>query len=146
MASIKASQQGLIKIKQAIKRQGWKVTSNRWLLEASKVLEPQGYWDELGPYAYGASRSTWERFLQKKAIRDRSFKAFCQVLGIDPDDVAQRVNLLREDWGEAPDIPMFHGREQEIATLERWILEKSYRVITIIGFAGIGKTRLVRVC
>ena len=77
-------------------------------------------------------------------IRDRSFQAFCQVLGVDPDEVAQPVNCLKEDWGEAPDVPIFHGRQQELATLEQWILEEGCRLISIVGFAGIGKTRLVR--
>ena len=144
MASIKASQQGLVQIKQAIARKGWKMSSDRPLVEASKVLEPQKYWHESGPYAYGCSRPTWERFLQRIPIRDRSFLAFCQVLGVDPDEVAQPVNCLKEDWGEAPDVPIFHGRQQELATLEQWILEEGCRLITIVGFAGIGKTRLVR--
>ncbi len=68
VASIKASGQGLVQIKQAIAHKGWKVTSDRWLLEASKVLEPHRCWHELEPYAYGCSRSTWERFLQGKAM------------------------------------------------------------------------------
>ena len=80
MASIKASRYGLTQIKQAIAKQGWKMSDDNWLVEASKVLEPQKYWHEDGPYAYGCSRQTWERFLQGRPIRDRSFKAFCQVL------------------------------------------------------------------
>ena len=144
MASIKASQQGLARIKKAIARKGWKVTSDRPLVEASKILEPQIYWHELGPYAYGCSRQTWERFLQRTPIRDRSFIAFCQILGVDPDEVAESVNCLKEDWGEAPDVPIFHGRERELTTLEDWLLEERYRAIAIVGLAGIGKTRLVR--
>ena len=137
MASIKASQQGLVQIKQAIANKGWKTSSDRWLLEASKLLEPQGTWDEFGPYAYGCSRQTWERFLQGKAIRDRSFQAFCEVLQIDFDDVTHKVNRLREDWGDAPDVPIFYGRKQEVATLERWILKENCRIITIVGFGGV---------
>ena len=141
MASVKASYQGLVKIKQAIASRGWKLNSDRPLLEASKILEPQKEWQEFEPYAYGCSRQTWERFLQRIPIRDRSFNAFCRMLGVNRDQVAQS---LKEDWGEAPDVPSFHGRQQELATLEQWIIKDKYRLINIVGFAGIGKTGLVR--
>ena len=140
MASVKASTQGSIEIKNAIARRGWK-NSDRPLLEASLILEPEKEWNELGPYAYGCSRQTWERFLQGIPIRDRSFYAFCQVLEIDPDLI--QLNL-KEDWGEAPDVPVFHGRQQELETLEQWIVRDRHRLISIVGFAGIGKTSLVR--
>jgi hypothetical protein len=141
---IKASQQGLAQIKEAIAFKGWKISSDRPLLAASQVLEPDRCWHELSPYAYGCSRQTWERFLQGIPIRDRSFEAFCQVLEVNPDDVAQRVSYLKSDWGEAPEVPIFHGRQQELATLETWVLDEGCQLIAIIGFAGIGKTRLVR--
>ncbi|MEM1253477.1 MAG: NB-ARC domain-containing protein [Cyanobacteria bacterium P01_H01_bin.21] len=144
MASLKASQHGLVQIKQAIAQKGWKVSSDRWLVEASRVLEPQGNWHVSGPYAYGCSAQTWERFLQGTAIRDRSFIAFCQVLSINPKDVIKSPNRFREDWGDAPDVPNFHGRAQELDTLEKWILEDHTQLVSIVGLAGIGKTRLVR--
>ena len=64
------------------------------------------------------------------------------MLEIDADDVAQ-LNL-KEDWGEAPDVAIFHGRQQELDTLEQWIIQGRCQLITIVGFAGIGKTSLVR--
>ena len=39
--------------------------------------------------------------LEGSPIQELTFKAFCQVLGINPDDVA---HYLREDWGSAPDV------------------------------------------
>ncbi|MDJ0635340.1 MAG: NB-ARC domain-containing protein [Xenococcaceae cyanobacterium MO_188.B29] len=144
MASTKASRDGLIQIKRAIAQKGWTISDDRWLVEASKILEPAGNWRKSGPYAYGCSRQTWERFLRGTVIRDRSFIAFCQILGVDPDDVAESASSLREDWGEAPDVPIFHGREQELTTLQHWIIKEKCRLITVVGLAGIGKTRLVR--
>lgn len=144
MASLKASQKGLIQIRQTIARTKWTMSSDRWLVEASKVLDPNGNWHELGPYAYGCSPQTWKRFLEGTAIRDSSFIAFCQALGIDPEAVVESTNRLREDWGEAPDAPTFHGRQQELATLQKWLLDDDCRLISIVGLAGIGKTRLVR--
>ena len=141
MASVKASEQGLVEIKQAMARRKWKWDSDRPLLEASKILEPEQKWDEPGTYAHGCSRKSWKRFLQRIPIRPQSFHAFCQALGIDPDLVAQ--SDLKEDWGEAPDVPVFHGRQPELATLEQWIVRDKQRLINIVGFAGIGKTNLV---
>ena len=144
MPSIKASSQGLVRIKQAIARKGWKISSDRPLIEASKVLEPDKHWDEFTPFAYGCSRQTWERFLRGIAIRDRSFRAFCQMLEVDPDAVSQVNSYLKEDWGEAPEVPSFYGRQQELEILEQWIINEGCSLVSIVGFAGIGKTRLVK--
>lgn len=141
---MQASQKGLVQIKQAITQKGWKVGDDRWLMEASEILEPSGKWQIGGPYAYGCSLQTWERFLQGTPIRDRSFIAFCQVLDITPSIVTAARTCLREDWGEAPDIGIFYGRERELETLNHWIFREECRLIEVNGFAGMGKTRLVK--
>ena len=141
MASIKASGRGLVQIRGAIASRGWKMSDDRWSLEASKILEPEKNWEELGLFANGCSKSTRERLLEGTPIQERAFNTFCQVLGINPDDV---VHYLREDWGAAPDVQTFHGRQQELAILEQWIVRDRCRLINIVGFAGIGKTSLVR--
>jgi hypothetical protein len=46
------------------------------------------------------------------------------------------------DFSEAVEVSSFYGREQELATLERWIVHEECRLITISGIAGIGKTSL----
>lgn len=144
MASVRASAYGLVEIDRAIARKGWKKSSDTPLLEASRILEPDKNWQELELYAYGCSRQTWERFLRGIPIRDRSFRAFCQVLGINADNVIETNSYIKEDWGAAPDVPAFHGRQQELATLERWIVKERNKAIAIVGLGGIGKTSLVR--
>ena len=118
------------------------MSDDRWSLEASKILEPEKNWEEFGPFADGCSKSSRERLLEGTRIQERAFKAFCQVLEINPDEVAHY--LRREDWGAAPDVQTFHGRQAELATLEQWIVRNRCRLINIVGFAGIGKTSLVR--
>ena len=89
MASKKASKAGIARIKQTIAKKGWRVYDDRWLLAASQLIEPTIDWSEEGPYAFGCSPQTWERFIRGIAIRDRSFLAFCKVLDLDPNDVAK---------------------------------------------------------
>ena len=48
----------------------------------------------------------------------------------------------RYDWGEAIDVSTFYGRDEEINTLEKWMITDNCRLITVIGMGGIGKTAL----
>ncbi|MBD0395829.1 MAG: hypothetical protein ICV52_18805, partial [Microcoleus sp. C1-bin4] len=47
-----------------------------------------------------------------------------------------------QDWGEAPDVSPFCGRQGELETLETWILKDCCRAIGIFGLGGMGKTAL----
>lgn len=47
---------------------------------------------------------------------------------------------LRVDWGEAPQIEHFYGREKELSSLKRWIEDDSCRIVAVVGMGGIGKT------
>jgi WD40 repeat protein len=46
------------------------------------------------------------------------------------------------DWGEAPDVCHFYGRQEELKTLTGWIQEDACRLISILGMGGMGKTTL----
>ncbi|NJM56153.1 MAG: hypothetical protein HC857_00035 [Synechococcales cyanobacterium RU_4_20] len=50
------------------------------------------------------------------------------------------ANQSHQDWGEAPDVPVFFGRESELQTLKNWVLTDRARFISIVGLRGIGKT------
>jgi DNA-binding SARP family transcriptional activator len=50
--------------------------------------------------------------------------------------------LRRQDWGEAPAIPVLSGRTEELAVLAGWVREEHCRVIQVLGAGGIGKTAL----
>jgi predicted ribonuclease YlaK len=47
------------------------------------------------------------------------------------------------DWGEAIDVSQFCGREDQLACLERWVLQDDCRLVAITGMGGMGKTMLV---
>jgi transcriptional regulator with XRE-family HTH domain len=93
VATLKASQQGLVKIKQARREKGWSVNDFRWIELASQVLGV--CWEERGVFALGISEGTWKRFLSgKSSINTHAFKAFCQVLELNWEEVVDREACL----------------------------------------------------
>jgi WD40 repeat protein len=57
-------------------------------------------------------------------------------------DPKRSAGVVRHDWGEAPDVPVFFGRTKELLSLEQWIIEDRCRLVALVGMKGIGKTRL----
>lgn len=81
---------------------------------------------------------------------ESSLRLIFQVLGLELEesDYTQpgleeivKINVY-QDWGEAIDIPVFCGRQLELAQLSQWILKDRCRLIAILGMGGIGKTTL----
>ncbi|MBD2385609.1 NB-ARC domain-containing protein [Cylindrospermum sp. FACHB-282] len=58
----------------------------------------------------------------------------------------QETDLLKiksatvQDWGEAIDVSLFHGRTTELATVTEWIFQERCRLVVVLGMGGIGKT------
>jgi WD40 repeat protein len=165
MATLKASPQGLARIKQARREKGWATSDFRWIEAASACLGVS--WMEDGVLAAGVSEGTWKRFLSGKyPINAKAFKAYCQVLGLNWEEVVEcstdpaasaaqpqlpasaqpplraALPALLTDWGEAPDVSVFYGRQPELQTVRHWLIQDRCRLITLLGMGGIGKTSL----
>jgi WD40 repeat protein len=46
------------------------------------------------------------------------------------------------NWGEAIDVSIFYGRNQELVKLKTWIGQDHCRIVSIISMGGMGKTSL----
>ncbi|MEG4233443.1 NACHT domain-containing NTPase [Microcoleus sp. Pol11C3] len=91
MTTLKASEEGLVKIRQARRERGSTIEDPRWLVEASQKLEPDRTWTEAGPYADGLSLPTWRRFLGgRESIKANAFKVFCTVLQLNWEEIVDR--------------------------------------------------------
>lgn len=56
--------------------------------------------------------------------------------------VGDSIQNLKCDWGSAPDVSVFYGRNSELATLEQWVIGDRCRWVSLLGMGGIGKTCL----
>ena len=94
MATLKASKQGQQRIRQTRIDKGWIVDDLRWLVEASKILEPHRNWElESPPFASGVSEGTWKAFLYcQRGVETEVFKAYCKVLGLPWEDIREATH------------------------------------------------------
>lgn len=114
-----------------------------FLREASKILEPHENWDNTQTYA--VALATWKRFREaRQPINAVTFKAFCQVLDLEWEKIAENDVESRRNLSEAPPLSDFYGRTQELAELRKWLTQERCRLVVVHGIGGIGKSALVR--
>ncbi|MDZ7950492.1 NB-ARC domain-containing protein [Nostoc sp. DedQUE09] len=106
----------------------------------------------------GLALATVSNFLTGKPVDHATFEELCQRLALDWREVAdldfeapsvtmyqnadKKTTSKHQDWGEAIDVSALYGRNEELATLEQWIVNEQCRLIAVIGMGGIGKTAL----
>jgi len=66
-----------------------------------------------------------------------------QALKVSPPENSKKATRHYQDWGDALDVSVFHGRGRELITLEEWVVQDHCRLIAVLGMGGIGKTALV---
>ena len=93
MKSLKTSSEGLDKINKAIEQiqteKGWAVDNENWLDEASKFLPIKKIGDTEVPGT--VSIGTWKRFRSGHSIKPINFQAFCQVLGLNWEEIVDTI-------------------------------------------------------
>ncbi|AFY34374.1 NACHT domain-containing protein [Calothrix sp. PCC 7507] len=145
MPTLKLSEQGKILVENARKKLGWTQKDDRWLIAASKILDPKFDRDALGNYgiyATGVSSATCLRFQKGDNIEESAFKALCEAL--EPSWNWKEVAQGRKDLSKAPHLSPFYGRTQELQQLENSLIPIGYQLVIIYGVEGIGKSALAR--
>lgn len=126
MGSIRASKEGIEKVKQARNKKGWNQDANTLLTQA------------------GVSRSTLQRFEKGIPIRQEYFVSICKAVGVKnweeivDDSLSPQQNL-------SPEFSQYDsswvGREKLLQELSDKVRGSS-RLLLILGLTGIGKTAL----
>jgi len=143
-----------------IELEPWREEAHRQLM---RVLARRGQWtaaltqfthcrqtliDELGVEPTAETVALYEAIRTgrlEKMTRwsdDKMNSASDQPVSLSPSPPVTPV--AHQDWGEAPALASFYGRQTEMATLHNWLREEQCRVIAVLGMGGMGKTSLVR--
>lgn len=95
---------------------------------------------------YSVKVKNWSRVTQllekagyKKAVIHNSFSKIIKT-NRTQETVDNRESAIIEDWGEAIDVSIFHGRTTELSQVQNWILQEHCRLVVLMGMGGIGKT------
>ncbi len=90
-------------------------------------------------------KSPEELGLTKKKVSDtQSMPSSLRTAQLPPEPPPVSELTLhtgpREDWGKAPHVRIFYGREQERAKLKQWIVNEYCQIVAVLGMGGMGKT------
>jgi WD40 repeat protein/transcriptional regulator with XRE-family HTH domain len=96
----------------------------------------------------GLSRDVVSRFLNGKPIDYLNAEEICHVLNLDLGEITGYGQPVTEqpkrrvDWGEATDNLDGFSREEELKTLEKWIIQDHCCFVLIEGMKGMGQNNL----
>src|SRR2546429_2713590 len=81
----------------------------------------------------GADRVSTPPFTSDKGGRDETSRNEAWGASSRGLQVPQAFSGRRVDWGEALDVPSFYGREEELTTLEQWMVQERCLVVSVLG-------------
>ncbi len=97
---------------------------------------------------YSVKVKNWSRvthLLEKAGYKKGWFPVQQIISPIQTDkepeiDFGDTKSTPSQDWGEAIDVSVFHGRIKELAQVQQCIVQQRCRLVAILGMGGIGKT------
>lgn len=105
-----------------------------------EICENFGLKNELGE-RYPKRKDLIELFLQY--LPELVKKSDSINSQIQQQITSQNLKKQHQDWGEAPEVPHFCGRTEEIEILKHGIVTDKAKLVALLGMGGIGKTALV---
>lgn len=127
-------------LQRAMLRESWS-----WQRQSyDQIAEAYGYSStylkhDIGPKLWKLISAALEEKVNKTSFRAAIERRFLAELPPEIQTVRESVHC---SWNEAPDVPYFYDRTDELAQLQTWIVDQQCRLITILGMGGIGKTSL----
>ncbi|MEO1621200.1 MAG: NB-ARC domain-containing protein [Cyanobacteria bacterium J06632_3] len=139
-------------LEQKILKAAWQQDSYRVLAEDLYLTEGHirdvaaELWQRLSQHwNLKVTKRTFRGLVEQSPLLEPPSSAPVTVLTSREVSSAQAAaNTLKTtaDWADAPLIETFFGRNDELDTLEQWIVRDRCRIITLVGMGGIGKTAL----
>jgi WD40 repeat protein/transcriptional regulator with XRE-family HTH domain len=116
------------------------------LLERGERRHPQAYTVHALADVLGLSEEERARFAaaaRPVSAPDPGGTSQTPLLTDDRAVPARLVHPSRQrDWGDAPDVGAFRGRENELERLGQWLLGDRCHLVALVGMGGLGKTVL----
>ncbi len=91
----------------------------------------------------GLYSSTISKVLNREeGVDKQTLEKLFLAFGLNLEKYDYLSSNCRVYWGDATFTSVFYGRTEELALLEKWILDQRCQLLAIIGMGGIGKTSL----
>ena len=164
MNSLRASEHGIQLVDQARRKKNWTKTAEIWCSQGFTSRSTLNRFWARNPInketfiaICAAVEVDWQTVVEREDSEDylqaeRSIPTSELLIDTpehEPLTITEQYPLAfsngsqyRYDWGDAPAASIFYGRQNELDTLQQWVLRDRCRLILLLGMGGIGKTTL----